>query len=131
MTRNWKPVVLSLLQHLEARGLVPYAVDNGDERIDTWNDDPELSSDDRREQIAEEICSVDAARLSCRFYPMDGGELVVNLFLVLTNEPEDLVADWNCTPARGLEHRLIFALDAFDDEWSGVPCPQVQETSLV
>lgn len=124
MTPNWKPVVLSLLQHLETHGLVLHAVDNGGERIDIWNDDP----DKRREEIAEEICAVDAARLSCRFHLTDGTELVANLFLVLGNEPEELVTDWECTRgSTSFTHAVNTALDAFEDEWSGVPCPSTQD----
>lgn len=114
MTLNWKPVALSLLQHLEAHELMPTVVNNGDERIDTWSADP----DDRRQEIVEELCAVDQARLSC-----ESGSYLANLWLVLGNEPEELVADWNCTSDPAFEQRVINALDAFEDQWSGISCP--------
>ena len=118
MTLNWKPVVLSLLQHLETQGLVPHSVCYDEERIDTWSADPS----DRRNEVAEEICAVDGARLAC-----ESGPYVANLYLVLGNEPEELVADWSCTRDPVFEQRVVDALDSFEDEWSGVPCPSTQD----
>lgn len=114
MTRNWKPVALSLLQHLEAQELTPYAIFNGEERIDTWSAD----FDARREEMIKELCAVDAAHLFC-----ERGSYVVTLYLVFGNEPEELVADWDATSESSHVQRVTAALYAFENQWSGIPCP--------
>lgn len=96
---NWKPVVGSLLATLQQDGyeLLGY---NGTPR-------------QRRQAAKRAICGVDEAHVRVK-----KGERVFTLFLVLGNEPEELVADYTA------ENNLEKSIDKFIVKWQGRSCPQ-------
>lgn len=120
---DWKPVVRSLLRHLRTQDLLPCAVHDGESRTVLDAD----TEDERQEQAVEIVTSMDASRLSCRWCPPEGSVLAANFFLVLGNEPWETVADYAWTQGTdALSERIEVALEAFEQEWEGRPCPTTQ-----
>lgn len=103
---NWKPVVSSLFHNLKKAGFVPFEVNNGgdDESTPTWK------------KALEEATACDAASVYLR-HP-DSLKLIW-LYIVLGNEPEELVADYS------VFEPIEAPLAKFCSVWEGKPCPTV------
>lgn len=107
MQNNWKPVIKSLLKHLENEGFSPFQVDNGDGRVktSTWKD------------ALEEINATDESHVYLKHPSV---EKSLWLYVVLGNEPEETVCDYSCNEF------LDKATGAFSDKWEGKPCPTIK-----
>lgn len=123
---DWTPVVRSLLCWLRRHGIHPIAVDDGAARIRFDEANDERSIDDLDGAIADAICAVDQATLFCS--ALAGcSEVRANFWIVLGNEPEEIVADYSHTrDVALLEEAIENALEDFDGEWAGKPCPRAQ-----
>jgi hypothetical protein len=104
MQYNWKPVIKSLLKHLEAEGFIPFEVNNGgeDEATPTWKD------------VLEEIVASDESHVYLKHPDVDK---IFWLWAVLGNEPWETVSDYSCND------KLEKAIDAFQYKWEGKSCP--------
>jgi hypothetical protein len=107
MQYNWKPVIKSLLKHLEAEGFIPFEVNNGgeDEATPTWKD------------VLKEIDATDESHVYLKHPSVDK---ILWLFVVLGNEPWETVCDYSCN-----DH-FDKAIEAFQDKWEGKSCPIVK-----
>jgi hypothetical protein len=106
-TNNWRPVVGSLLSKLQKAGFTLVAVDSGCGQVPLTGTDRE-----KRQEAKFEICAVDEARLH-----VENSESISKwLYVVLGNEPEELVSDHS---ASGLD----VVVEEFQQQWRGVKCP--------
>jgi len=122
---DWTPVVRSLLCWLRRHGIRPIAVDDGAERIRFDDANDERSFDDLDDAIADAICAVDEASLYCSAYA-DCNEVRATFWIVLGNEPEEIVVDYGHTRnVAALEEAIEDALKDFNAEWADKPCPRV------
>lgn len=134
---DWKPVVRSLVARLMKNNIIPTAVYDGayTTRI------AQTSMHSMAVEVAEAACAVDECSLRCIFHDKDV-ELHGSLLLVFGNDPDELVADYSWQPNPGalvrgygypkdspLELGLNAAIEEFEDEWQGKPCPRVQEAA--
>lgn len=119
---DWKPVVRSLVLHLVEHDIIPLAIYDGAYRREIDRGPTE----DMAAQAANAACAVDEASLRCAWYTATS-ELRCNLLLVFGNEPHELVSDYCWTNGDdALEAAVEEALDGFEAEWEGKPCPQTQ-----
>ena len=102
-TYNWKAPVRSLLRTCKKHGLTPVSVDNGDGWVETAT----------TAQAVAEIVATDESHV--RLTHTDGSR--VTAYIVLGNEPAELVADYTIHPA------LDAATDEHYNNWEGKPCP--------
>ena len=117
-TRDWTQPVLELLVQLQDQGLELISVDDGEERLKPEGNDPP----ERRLSIAKAITSVDASWLL-----IGKRERKATLFIVLGNEPDELVADWTASP--WLNPLIEVAVDRHRQIWEGVPCPLIENSN--
>lgn len=108
MQYNWKPVIASLLSTLQEDGFTLERVDNGVGRVALKGTPRE-----RRQKAKLDIAGVDEAHL---FVGCPDGKLRW-LFVVLGNEPEELVADHTSNAS------LEKSVDRFSAKWEGKSCP--------
>jgi len=109
MTRtinDWEKVVRSLITFLVKDGFEPYRASNGEDSIKS----------NHKGRLAEKICECDEGTLNIR-----KGDFTATLYIVLGNEPEELVADYGYKG--GDEKELEAALDKFSARWEGIKCP--------
>lgn len=119
MAYDWNPPVMSLLNHLQEDGLRLVAVNDG---CEWFHVDDTLSALRQRLFAAEVITSVDESHLvvtDCSF-----GSATATLFIVLGNEPEELVADI-ASNSDSLMDEVGGVVSLFSDYWEGKPCPTV------
>ena len=117
MAYDWNPPVMSLLNHLQKDGLRLLAVNDGCEgwfQIDT-----SLSSLGQRQFAAEVITSVDYSHVV-----VGDGNATATLFVVLGNQPEELVADI-ASKSDWLMDKVDDVVSLFSSSWEGKPCPTV------
>ena len=106
-SRNYRPVVGSLLKKLQVSGFTLVSVDNGDGEVELTGTDR-----DKRQQAKSEICAVDESHLY-----VDTSEGTRKwIFIVLGNEPEETVCDHS---GSGLDD----ILEEFSNQWAGKSCP--------
>ena len=110
---------MSLLNHLKKDGLRLVAVNDG---CEWFHVDNTLSTLRQRLFAAEVITSVDESHLVVT----DGsfGGATATLFIVLGNEPEELVADI-ASGSDSLMDRIDDVVSLFSNSWEGEPCPTV------
>jgi hypothetical protein len=117
MACDWNLPVMSLLNHLQKDGLRLLAVNDGCEKW--FHVDDRLSILMQRLFAAEVITSVDESHLV-----VSDGSATATLFIVLGNEPEELVADI-ASKSDSLMDRIDGAVSLFSGLWEGKPCPTV------
>lgn len=105
---NWKPVVASFLLHMQERGFIAAAVDNGDG----------YTPADCLANTINEASATDEANI--RFKAVDGVSFTA--FIVLGNSPHELVADFTY---RDTETGKAFdtAITEWSDSMQGMACP--------
>jgi hypothetical protein len=108
---------MSLLNHLQKDGLRLLAVNDGCEKW--FHVDDRLSILMQRLFAAEVITSVDESHLV-----VSDGSATATLFIVLGNEPEELVADI-ASKSDSLMDRIDDVVSLFSNSWEGKPCPTV------
>ena len=119
MACDWNPPVMSLLNHLQKDGLRLHAVNDG---CKWYYIDDTLSTLRQRLFTADVITSVDESHLvvtDCSFIIP-----TATLFIVLGNEPEELVADI-ASNSDSLMDRIDDVVSLFSNSWEGKPCPTV------
>lgn len=99
---DWAPVVKSLIDELKKECLEPIGVNDGEEYITVQKSSP-----------TETITSVDESVL----YVKDETGMKLAVFIVLGNEPEEIVNDYSA------DERIGRAVAAHSETWEGVPCP--------
>lgn len=107
MQYNWKPVIDSLLTILCKHGYTVKDVDNGEE----------LTRPTTQAAAVAEIAATDESHV---WVVLTGSLKMYHLYLVLGNEPHELVADCSNTLPDA-------PLDEFAAFWEGKPCPEVPE----
>ena len=113
--QDWSPVVRSLLHRLQQENFAVVAVHDGGERH-RYSPDAGLLA--VRNQAAAAVCAVDEATVTVLDLEAPAPRKLA-LYLVLGNEPEELVADCSC------DARLDRVLEAFSASWLGKPCPTI------
>jgi len=108
---------MSLLSHLQEDGLRLLAVNDGCEKW--FHIDRSLSSLRQIQFAAEVITSVDYSHVV-----VSDGNATATLFVVLGNEPEELVADI-ASKSDSLMDRIDDVVSLFSNFWEGKPCPTV------
>lgn len=125
MTRNWKPVIESLLDALEEQRITLHGVLLDEEAklfIVVQGDSPA----ERRSHAIELIDGVDSTILHLKW-----GYQSTTMLLVFDEAPEDLIADWSIPRSKTMELHLEAAAEAFSNLWEGKPCPQEEGPSPV
>ena len=117
MAYDWSVPVKSLLGRFQEAGFILSAVHDGEEMIKI---DQNLSKTKVRHSATETIVSVDES-----FVYINKDGMRARLFIVLGNEPEELVADYNYNPK--LEELLEETIDKFSTQWEGVKCPMIAD----
>jgi len=107
--RDWTQPVLDLLHCLQGQQITLTSVDDGEESMLLLDAAP----GDQALCAVDAICSVDASWLRVM-----QGQATGTLFIVLGNEPDELVADYGCTPS--LEPVLEQAIEQHRTLWGGL-----------
>jgi hypothetical protein len=110
--RDWTQPVLDLLALLQQQELELLAVDDGEGFIGLSDG----TAHDQQLAAADAITSVDEAWLS-----IGSNEATAQLFIVLGNEPDELVCDWG--GSKLLNPAIELAIDEHRLMWEGKPCP--------
>jgi hypothetical protein len=113
---DWTKPVASLLHTLQTSGFTIQAVNDGQEicKFD------HLNSVKARKEAVDAVTSVDESYVRIH----DANQYGATLFIVLGNEPDELVADWSHQP-KFEQVRLENAIDAYINRWQGKKCPKV------
>ena len=106
MKYNWKIPVRDFLRTAHKHGLRPVAVNNGG----GWQYTP---------TAALAVAEIDATDESHVHFEHTDGKRVI-AFLVLGNEPAELVADYSTHPA------IDAATEEHYNNWEGKPCPTTE-----
>lgn len=115
---DWSAPVKSLLARFQvAEGFNITAVHDGEEMIQI---DQKLSKSAIRQTAADIIVSVDES-----FVYINKDGMRARLFIVLGNEPEEIVADYNYIPQ--LEEVLDETIDKYVTQWAGKKCPMIDD----
>lgn len=114
MTRNWKPVIESLLDVIAAHHIYLHAVHNGDGFKPVVGGSPE----ERRTSAIDLISDVDQAMLQ-----LASGDHLATMLLMFDGNPEDLITVWSIPRSESFERKLEAAAEAFSSRWQGKPCP--------
>jgi len=116
--RDWTQPVLDLLELLQQQELELLAVDDGEEVLRIGNG----PAHDQRLAAADAITSVDVAWLSIGSNEVTA---TAKLFIVLGNEPDELVCDWG--GSKRLDPAIELAIDEHRLIWEGKPCPMIED----
>jgi hypothetical protein len=111
---DWSVPVKSLLAEFQAAGFNVSAVYDGEDMIRI---DQNLSQTKTATDI---VVSVDESFI---YINKDG--MRARLFIVLGNEPEEIVADYNYNPQ--LEELLEETIDKYTLQWEGKKCPMIAD----
>ena len=114
---DWSVPVKSLLGSFQEAGFIISAVHDGEEMIKI---DQNLSKTKVRHSAADTVVSVDES-----FVYINKDGMRARLFIVLGNEPEELVADYNYNPQ--LEELLEETIDKYVEKWEGKKCPMIAD----
>jgi hypothetical protein len=117
--RDWTQPVLDLLALLQQQELELLAVNDGEEVL-RINKGP---AHDQQLAAADAITSVDQAWLS-----VGTGEATAQLFIVLGNEPDEIVCDWG--GSKRLDPAIELAIDEHRLMWEGKPCPVIEDNPI-
>lgn len=106
---DWDKVISSLFHNLKKAGFTPFEVNNGDEDepTPTW------------EEALYEAGASDEASV---YLKHPDTEKLIWVYLVLGNDPEELVADYSCFDP------IEAPLAAFCAVWEGKKCPTKEVT---
>ena len=106
---DWEKVTSSLFHNLKKAGFTPFQVNNGDEdeQTPTW-----------KEALSETTATGEASV----YLKHPDTEKLIWLYIVLGNEPEELVADYS------VFEPLEAPLAAFCAVWEGKKCPTKEVT---
>ena len=103
---DWEKVVRSLINFLVKDGFEPYHASNGEDSIKSKH----------KGRLASKICECDEGTLNVR-----KGDFAATLYIVLGNEPEELVSDIGY---KGDMTELEKTLDKFSTRWESIACPK-------
>lgn len=121
--RNWNVPVLALLDMLGQKGITPIAVNDGD-RIHRFADTPVA---ERAAKAVELITAVDDAGVGVEYTDADGTVHRTDLWFVLCNDANEILADWYIPPHSEAFDRAISEVSAaFYDAWEGRSVPLVE-----
>lgn len=109
MINDWAPEVTDLLTALTTAGFTLSSGDNGEERF--------KFDEAKRDEFIANLIACDESRL----YVVDPSGKKVWLYLVLGNNPGELVSDYSM-PAKGTDHLDALTM-AHYDKWSALPQP--------
>lgn len=111
MQNDWKPVISSFIRHMRKAGFLASVVNNGDD------EDYTVRTDDG---AVSEINATDESNV---WFAREGEENPFWAFVVLGNEPYEMIADYT---ARESEAGRAFeaAIEAWSESWEGKPTPQ-------
>jgi hypothetical protein len=110
---DWSKPVSSLLNKLQQNGFIIAAVNDGEE---TFKMDLKKSNLANRKEATDVITSVDESWVQVK-----KGDAKGRMFIVLGNEPEELVCDytdWNDLEMVITEHSI---------QWEGKKCPMIAD----
>ena len=107
---NWKPVIKSLVVHLQKDGFVLHSVDNGGdiEEIDDIN------------YGIDEICATDESSV---WFKHENEDRLLWAFIVLGNEPFETVCDYTARDSE-VGHFFDQSISAWSESWEDKPCPR-------
>jgi hypothetical protein len=107
---DWEKVVRSLISFLVKDGFMPYKADNCEDSI----------TSDHKKRLANKVCECDEGNLYVR-----KGDFTARLYIVLGNNPSELVSDYGYKSEEGLAD-LEATLDKFSQSWElrGDACPR-------
>jgi hypothetical protein len=114
---DWSVPVKSLLAKFQEAGFNVSAVHDGEGMIRI---DQNLSKTKVRHSAADTVVSVDES-----FVYVNKDGMRARLFIVLGNEPEEIVADYNYNPQ--LEELLEETIDKYTLQWEGKKCPMIAD----
>jgi hypothetical protein len=114
---DWSVPVKSLLAKFQEAGFNISNVYDGEDMIPI---DQTLSKTKIRHSAADIVVSVDES-----FVYINKDGMRARLFIVLGNDPEELVADYNYNPQ--LEELLEETIDKYTLQWEGVKCPMIAD----
>ena len=114
---DWSVPVKSLLTIFQVEGFNITAVHDGEEMIQI---DQKLCKSAILWSAADIIVSVDVSYVLVEKHGMKA-----TLFIVLGNEPEEIVSDYTYTPQ--LEELLEETIDKYVTQWEGKKCPMIAD----
>lgn len=114
---DWSVPVKSLLAKFQEAGFNILSVYDGEDLIPV---DPTLSKTKIRHSAADIVVSVDES-----FVYVNKDGMRARLFIVLGNEPEEIVVDYNYNPQ--LEELLDETIDKYTLQWEGKKCPMIAD----
>jgi hypothetical protein len=114
---DWSVPVKSLLTRFQVEGFNITDVHDGEEMIQI---DQKLCKSAIRRAAADIIVSVDESYVLIEKHGMKA-----TLFIVLGNEPEEIVSDYTYTPQ--LEELLEETIDKYVTQWEGKKCPMIAD----
>lgn len=115
---NWSIPVNSFLVKVQKAGGFILGVNDGEEYIKMPNSEDKSALAIRKE-ATECVTSVDAAVV---YIEIPGG-VKGTIFIVLGNEPEELISDYSCS----LEDFLEPVCEKYEQEWEGKKCPMIND----
>lgn len=111
---DWSKPVSSLLYKLQQKGFKLVNVHDGEDyEFFTGN------SLSQRKTATATIVSVDVSRLT-----VEKNNLRGRLYIILGNEPSELVCDWGSASGEIMEE-LETVVNAHSEQWEGKKCPMV------
>ena len=114
---DWWVPVKSLLTMFQVEGFNITAVHDGEEMIQI---DQKLSNHAIRGTAADIIVSVEES-----YVLIEKQGMKATLFIVLGNEPDEIVSDYTYTPQ--LEELLEETIDKYVTQWEGKKCPMIAD----
>lgn len=114
---DWSVPVRSLLHKFQMAGFNISNVHDGEEMIQI---DQSLSQTKIKHAATDVVVSVDDS-----FVYINKDGLCARLWIVLGNEPEEIVADYNYNPQ--LEELLEETIDKYTLQWEGKKCPMIED----
>lgn len=117
---DWQKPVRSFLYTLQKHGFKLDGVHDGDSRHTVRY----MNKLHARNEVADIVCSVDDAHVFTT-YMYNGVEKRAEFWIVLGNEPEELVCDY-WAPGDESGKPVEDAVREFSKRWECVPCPRVK-----
>ena len=114
---DWSVPVKSLLAKFQAAGFNISAVHDGEKMIKI---DQGLSTTAIRHSAADSVVSVDES-----FVYINKDGMNARLFIVLGNEPDEIVCDYTYPPK--LEELIDEVIDKYSTQWEGIKCPMIAD----
>jgi hypothetical protein len=116
---DWTLPVTDLVRHLLNNGFMIHCVDDGGELIEFR----EPTAGERITATVDTITSVDNSIVMAEI-----GGRKVNFFILLGNEPDEMVYDYQYAGnSTTLSNYIDETLEKFQKEWEGRPCPMIEE----